>query len=92
MQYKTHLSKNIYTVKKVATFPYPARVSLTNSPRAGLIKLFPTREIWSVTPRLGTGKSLTFFYSVIEQFTILSNMFAMYCMYFIKLFANFFPF
>jgi hypothetical protein len=29
-----------------------------------MIKLFPARERWLITTRLGTGKSLTFFYGV----------------------------
>ncbi len=32
--------------------------------RLAIIKLFPARESWLRTSRLGTGKSLTFFYSI----------------------------
>jgi hypothetical protein len=34
---------------------------LPNSPWPGIIKLFPAREVWLVTSRLGTGKTITFF-------------------------------
>jgi hypothetical protein len=40
-------------------------MSLTKLSLAGNNLIFPARErVWLVTPRLGTGKSLTFFYSV----------------------------
>ncbi len=32
----------------------------------GIIKLFPQGRVWLGTPRLGTGKTITFFYSVAE--------------------------
>jgi hypothetical protein len=45
---------------RVAVFPFPAGMSLPNSPWPGTIKLFTARESWLVTFPLGTGKSLTF--------------------------------
>jgi hypothetical protein len=52
-----------HTVKKVSDFSLPLQeCHLSNSPRPGIIKLFPAREsLVRVTSRLGTGKSLTFF-------------------------------
>jgi hypothetical protein len=53
----------VYTVKKASDLSVPSQPGchLSNSPWPGLIKLFPARI---VTSRLGTSKSLAFFYSV----------------------------
>jgi hypothetical protein len=40
----------VHRIRRLAFFPSPAGMSLT--------------KVWLVTSRLGTGKSLTFFYSV----------------------------
>jgi hypothetical protein len=55
----------VYTVKKGYRFsrPQPGCHTL-NSPWPGIINLFRSGRIWLVTSRLGTEKSLTFFYSV----------------------------
>jgi hypothetical protein len=56
----------MYTVKKVNDFPVPSR-DVTHTKlslaRKNLYFSCPAR-VWLVTSRLGTGKSLTFFYSV----------------------------
>jgi hypothetical protein len=60
--------KPMYTVKKVSDFPVPslAGMSLAKLSLDGntVFRLFPARVIYRVIYRLGTGKSLTFFYSV----------------------------
>ncbi len=60
------------TVKKVSHFPVPSR-DVTTWP--GIIKFFPARE----SLRIGTGKSLTFFYvcgSDRSLFSILNSDFS----------------
>jgi hypothetical protein len=53
--------KGFYTVKKVNNFPVPSRdVTYQTLPGREYLNL----GVWEVTSRLGTGKSLTFFYSV----------------------------
>ncbi len=54
-----------YTVKKVIFFPVPSR-DVTNHTLPGreLLKYFWPGRVWLVISRLGTGKTITFFYSV----------------------------
>ncbi len=54
----------LHCKKRWTVFPSPAGMSLTNSPWPGILKLLPSRESLVSDTRLGTGKSLTFFYSV----------------------------
>jgi hypothetical protein len=49
---------------RLAIFPSPDGISLTNSPWSGIIKLFLARDSLVSEIPLGTGKSLTFFYSI----------------------------
>jgi hypothetical protein len=57
----------IYTVKKVIVFPVPSR-DVTNHTLPGreLLNYSRPGRIWLVTSRLGTGKSISFFYSVVS--------------------------
>ncbi len=66
IQIKCHTKAEALHCKKDEQFSCPQLgCHLPNSPWAGIIKLFPARKsLISDTPRLGTGKSLTFFYSV----------------------------
>ncbi len=52
----------IYIVKKFIDFPVPSR-DVTDQTLPGRERLNYSRpgRVWSVTPRLGTGKSITFF-------------------------------
>ncbi len=54
-----------YTVKKVSRFPFPSR-DITNQTLRAREYLNNSRpgRVWFMTPRLGTGKRLTFFNSV----------------------------
>jgi hypothetical protein len=54
-----------YTVKKVIVFPVPSRdvTNQTLTCREKFNNSLPGR-VWLVTSRLGTGKTITFFYSV----------------------------
>jgi hypothetical protein len=56
-------TKRSYAVKKVAIFPSPAWILLTKLSLAGNNYSLPGRVCF-VTSRLGTVKSLTFFYNV----------------------------
>jgi hypothetical protein len=51
--------------KKVIVFPVPSR-DVTNQTLPGLelLKYSRPERVWLVTSRLGTGKTITFFYSV----------------------------
>ncbi len=51
-----------YTVRKLIDFPVPSR-DVTDQTLPGREKFNYSRpgRVWSVTPRLGTGKSITFF-------------------------------
>ncbi len=53
------------TVKKVITFPVPSR-DVTNEalPCRELLNYSQPGRVWLVTFRLGTGKIITYFYSV----------------------------
>ncbi len=55
--------KTVHCRKRLAAFPYPAGMSLTKLSLARNNKIIPGQGEWLVTSRLGTGKSLTFFYS-----------------------------
>ncbi len=59
-----------YTVKKVSDFPYPAGKSLTKLFLAGNTYIFPARDSLVSDIPLCTGKSLTFFCSVIIKLII----------------------
>jgi hypothetical protein len=62
--YSVYVSRTVHTVKKrLAIFPSPAGMSLTKLSLDGKILLLPPGRVWLVTSRLGTGESLTFFYS-----------------------------
>ncbi len=64
---KWELLSLLYTVKKVSHFPVPSR-DVTDQTLPGREKLNYSRpgRVWSVTSRLGTGKRLTLFYSVLS--------------------------
>jgi hypothetical protein len=55
--------EQMHCKKRLAIFPSPAGMSLTKLSLAGNT-LIRTGRVWLVTSWLGTGKSLTFFYSV----------------------------
>ncbi len=56
----------MYTVKKVSGFPVPSRdVTNQSLPGRELFNYSPPGRVWLVTFLLGTGKPLTFFYSVL---------------------------
>ena len=56
----------LHCTKTLAIFPSPAGMSLTKLSLAGNNKIILAQgEVWLVTSRLGTGISLTFFYSVL---------------------------
>ncbi len=59
---------NMYTVKKVYNFPVPSR-AVTDQTLPGREKFNYSRpmRVWSVTSRLGTGKSQTFFLQCTRQ-------------------------
>ncbi len=61
-----HGYKMIHCKKRLAIFPSSASMSLTKLSMAGynLIDYSRPGRVWLVTSRLGTGKSLTYFYSV----------------------------
>jgi hypothetical protein len=58
----------LYTVKKGNNFPVPSR-DVTNETLSGreLFNYSRPDRVWFVTSQLGTGKSLTFFYSVLPD-------------------------
>ncbi len=59
------LIKKLYTVKKGYWFSRPqTECYWPNSPWPGIIKFFPARESLVSDIRLGTGKSINFFFSV----------------------------
>jgi len=52
----------IHCKKSLSIFPSPAGMSLTKLSLTGKKLIIPGQgELWSVTPRLGTGKSINFF-------------------------------
>jgi hypothetical protein len=52
-------------LKKVIQFPVPSRdVTCQTLPGGELFNNSRSEKVWLVTSRMGTGKSLTFFYSV----------------------------
>jgi hypothetical protein len=53
-----------YTVKKVIAFPVPSRDVTNKLSLGGNNFIIPAQGEWLVTSRLGTGKSITFSYSV----------------------------
>jgi len=56
----------VHCKKELAVFPSPAGMSLIKLFLGGNNLVFPRPErVWSVTSRLGTGKWLTLFYSVL---------------------------
>ncbi len=57
-----------YTVKKVIDFAVPSR-NVTNQTLPGreLLNYSLLRRVWLVKSRLGTEKSLIFFYSVLKR-------------------------
>jgi hypothetical protein len=63
-----------YTVKKVIVFPVPSR-DVTNQTLPGreLLNFSLPGRVRLVRSRLGTGKTITFFYSVCKQFTHLRD-------------------
>ncbi len=57
--------KSVHCKKDLTIFPSPGGMSLTKLSLAGKnLKNSRPGRVWSVTHRLGTGKSTTFFYSV----------------------------
>ncbi len=59
----------IYTVKKVSGFPVPRRdVTYQTLPGREKLNYSSPGGVWWVTSRLGTGKPITFFYSVWTPF------------------------
>jgi hypothetical protein len=59
------LFQTVHCKKRLAIFPSPTRMSLTTLFQAGNNLIIPGPwTVWSVISRLGTGKPLTFFYSV----------------------------
>ncbi len=58
----------VYTVKKVLVFPSPVGMSLTKLSLDGNNKLFPAREILVCASRLGTGKTVNFFFFSVLHF------------------------
>jgi hypothetical protein len=69
MQQRLFGNSTYYTVKEGLRFSRPpAWMSLTKpSQWPGIIILLQPRRVWLVTSRLGTGKSLTFFYSLLTK-------------------------
>ncbi len=62
-----------YTVKKVSDIPVPSRdVTCQTLPGREYSFYYRPGRVWLVTSRLGTGMSLTFFYSVGDFFDILN--------------------
>ncbi len=63
---KMHQQAGSYTVKKVRRFPVPSR-DATNQTLTGreLFKYSRPSRVWLEASRLGKGKRLTFFYSVV---------------------------
>ena len=60
------ISLYVHCKKELAVFPSPAGMSLIKLFLGGNNLVFSRPErVWSVTSRLGTGKWLTLFYSVI---------------------------
>jgi hypothetical protein len=58
--------QRLYTVKKVSDFPIPSRdVTYQTLSGGEYFNYSRPRRVWLVTSRLGTGKTLTFFYSVL---------------------------
>ncbi len=72
----TEVYTNVHCKKELAVFPSPAGMSLIKLFLGGNNLVFSRPErVWSVTSRLGTGKWLTLFYSVL----ILSVLYLVTC-------------
>ncbi len=88
MKLKCHFRHTVHCKKKLSIFPSPARTLLTKLSMARNNQYFsrPGR-VWSVTSRLGTGKSIIFFtvYTVESFFQYLQPLRSISC----NLFNNF---
>jgi hypothetical protein len=68
------MGNEIHCKKELAVFPSPAGMSLIKLFLGGNNLVFSRPErVWSVTSRLGTGKWLTLFYSVVKLTKIVDH-------------------